>query len=186
MNKRTFKIALICMSLSTFLFSQTGKSQTNDVNAKDKWEHRPGPPKGGPGGAGSPEQTETQEQMKGYNLGDKATDFSLKNIDGKMVSFESYKNAKGFIIVFTCNECPFAKMYEDRLIALNNEYAPKGYLVIAINPNSPENVSEDYVAMQTRAKEKGFTFPYLVDEGQKIYPQFGALRTPHIFLLDKQ
>jgi len=114
---------------------------------------RKGPPKGG-----SPEQTKTLEEIGGYKIGDQATDFNLKNIDGSMVSLDSYDNAKGYIVTFTCNECPFAKMYEDRLIALHKEYAPKGYPVIAINPNSPENEKEGYGAMQKRAEEKGFPF----------------------------
>lgn len=154
-------------------------------------QERQGPPKGDrkgppPGGKHNPEQTKTLEEIGGYKIGDVATDFSLKNVDGKMVSLSSIKNAKGYIVVFTCNECPFAKMYEDRLISLQKTYAKKGYSVIAINPNSPENEDEGYAAMQKRAKEKGFNFPYLVDEGQKIYPQYGAVRTPHVFLLDKE
>ncbi len=186
MRNKIFKSALICMSLSILFFSQNTTAQTSDGHAKNKKEDRKGPPNGKPGGKHNPEQSETQGEMKGYKIGDIAADFSLKNVDGKMISLESFDNAKGYIVTFTCNECPFAKMYEDRLIALNNEYAPKEYPVIAINPNSPENESEGYAAMQKRAKEKGFTFPYLVDEGQKVYPQFGALRTPHVFLLDKQ
>ncbi len=152
----------------------------------DKDGHPPHGDRKGPPRGGLPEQTETLEETGGYLIGDVATDFSLKNVDGKMVSLADYKDAKGYIVTFTCNECPFSKMYEDRLIELNNTYAPKGYPVIAINPNSPVNEKEGYEAMQARAKEKGFTFPYLVDEGQKIYPQYGALRTPHVFLLDKK
>ncbi|MCG9790999.1 thioredoxin family protein [Flavobacterium algicola] len=182
MNKKVFRIALASIALSMFFFCQSSIAQTTD----SKGDKRHGPPNGKPGGGGSPEQNETLAEMKGYKIGDTASDFALKNVDGKMVSLKDYKNAKGFVVVFTCNECPFAKMYEDRLIALNNEYAPKGYPVIAINPNSPENSSEGYEAMQNRAKEKGFTFPYLVDEGQKVYPKYGALRTPHVFLLDKK
>jgi peroxiredoxin len=122
----------------------------------------------------------------GYEVGDKAADFKLKNIDGKMVSLADYKDAKGFIIIFTCNHCPYAKMYEDRIIALDQKYAPMGYPVIAINPNDPEVQPEDsFDKMAERAKEKGFTFPYLFDEGQEVYPKFGATRTPHVFLLDK-
>jgi len=139
------------------------------------------PPRGG-----SPEQTKTLEEIGGYSIGDVATDFNLKNVDGSMISLDHFENAKGYIVTFTCNECPFSKLYEDRLIALHNEYAPKGYPVIAINPNSPENEKEGYEAMQARANDKGFTFPYLVDEGQKIYPQYGAVRTPHVFLLDAE
>lgn len=122
----------------------------------------------------------------GYEVGDKAEDFKLKNIDGKMVSLSDFKEAKGFIVIFTCNHCPYAKLYEDRIIELNNKYAPKGYPVIAINPNDPEVQPEDsFDKMQMRAKEKGFTFPYLFDDGQTVYPKFGATRTPHVYLLDK-
>lgn len=122
----------------------------------------------------------------GYKVGDKATDFKLKSVDGKMYSMADYKNAKGFIIVFTCNHCPFAVKYEDRIVALANKYKPLGYELIAINPNDPAAQPEDsFDLMKVRAKEKGFTFPYLFDEGQKIYPQYGATKTPHVFLLDK-
>ncbi len=128
-----------------------------------------------------------QAQNKGYKPGDVATDFKLKNIDGKMVSLSDFKSAKGFIVVFTCNHCPYAKAYEDRIIALDKKYAPKGYPVIAINPNNPEVQPKDsYEAMQQRAKEKGFTFPYLFDEGQKIFPQYGATKTPHVYVLNKE
>lgn len=122
----------------------------------------------------------------GYKVGDVATDFSLKNIDGKMVSLKDYKSAKGFIVVFTCNHCPFAKAYEDRIIALDKQYSKLGYPVIAINPNNPAKQGEDsFEKMKIRAKEKGFTFPYLFDDGQKIYPQYGATKTPHVYLLQK-
>ena len=120
------------------------------------------------------------------SIGDKAPDFSLKNIDGKMVSLKNFPDAKGYVIVFTCNHCPYAVMYEDRLIALNEKYAPMGYPVIAINPNDPEvQPADSYEKMKERAAEKGFVFPYLLDEGQKVYPQYGATRTPHVYLLDK-
>lgn len=122
----------------------------------------------------------------GYHVGDKASDFELMNVDGEKVSLADYKEANGFIITFTCNHCPYAVMYEDRLIALHNEYAPKGYPVIAINPNDPEVKPEDsFENMKIRAKEKGFPFPYLMDEGQKVYPMYGATKTPHVYILDK-
>lgn len=121
----------------------------------------------------------------GYAVGDIATDFSLKNVDGKMVSMADYPEAKGFVIVFTCNHCPYSVMYEDRLIALDKKIQPMGYQMIAINPNDPVVYEEDsYENMIIRAKEKGFTFPYLFDDGQKVFPQFGATRTPHIYFLD--
>jgi peroxiredoxin len=122
----------------------------------------------------------------GYVVGDKASDFKLKNIDGKFVSLADYKDAKGFVVVFTCNHCPYAKAYESRIIGLNNKYSPMGFPVIAINPNDPVAYPEDnFENMQKRAKEKGFTFPYLVDEEQKVYPVYGATRTPHVYILSK-
>lgn len=124
---------------------------------------------------------------KGYEVGDTAADFKLKNIDGKMVSLSDFKKAKGFIVVFTCNHCPYAKKYEDRIVALDKKYKEAGYPVIAINPNDPNVQPEDgFQQMITRAKEKGFTFPYLVDEGQKVYPQYGATKTPHVFILQRE
>lgn len=123
----------------------------------------------------------------GYHIGDTATDFKLKNIDGKMVSLSDYEDAKGYIVTFTCNHCPYAVMYEDRLIELHNTYAPKGYPVVAINPNDPAANAEDgYEEMQERAEEKSFPFVYLFDDGQKVYPKYGATKTPHVFLLDSK
>jgi peroxiredoxin len=122
----------------------------------------------------------------GYKVGDIATDFSLKSTTNKMVSLKDFKDAKGFIVIFTCNHCPFAKAYEDRIIDLDKKFSKLGYPVIAINPNNPEKQSEDsFDKMKIRAKEKGFTFPYLFDDGQKIYPQYGAAKTPHVYLLQK-
>lgn len=124
---------------------------------------------------------------KGYEVGDVATDFSLKNVDGKMVSLADFTDAKGFIVIFTCNHCPYSVAYEDRIIALDKQFKDKGYPVIAINPNDPELYPTDsYDEMIVRAKDKNFTFPYLFDAGQKIYPQYGATRTPHVFLLQKE
>ena len=121
----------------------------------------------------------------GYKVGDQAADFSLKNVDGTMVSLADYKGVNGYIVIFTCNTCPYAQMYEDRIIALHAKYASQGYPVVAINPNDPDvKPGDDFAAMQARAKEKKFPFKYLFDAGQKVYPVFGATRTPHIFLLD--
>lgn len=120
-----------------------------------------------------------------YKVGEQAADFSLKNVDGSMVSLKDYKGVNGYIVIFTCNTCPYAVMYEDRIIELHNKYASQGYPVVAINPNDPSVKSgDDFASMQQRAKEKNFPFKYLFDEGQKVYPLFGAVRTPHVFLLD--
>jgi len=125
--------------------------------------------------------------QEGYKPGDEVKDFKLKNIDGKMVSLGGIKDAKGYIVVFTCNHCPYAKAYEDRIIALHNENAEEGYPVIAINSNDPKAAPEDsWEKMKERAKEKEFPFVYLFDENQEVAKRFGAVRTPHVFLLQKE
>lgn len=123
----------------------------------------------------------------GYKVGDKARDFSLKNIDGKMVSLADFEDAKGFIVIFTCNHCPYAIAYEDRIIELDKKYKKKGYPVVAINPNDVRIVPGDsFEGMVKRAEEKSFTFPYLRDETQEIADAYGAQRTPHVYVLQKE
>ncbi len=125
--------------------------------------------------------------MAQLSPGDEAPGFKLKNIDGKMISLDDFTSEKGVILIFTCNHCPYAVAYEDRIIDLNDKYAPKGYPVVAINPNDPALVPEDsFENMQERANEKDFDFPYLFDEGQRVFPQYGATRTPHIFLIQNE
>jgi len=122
--------------------------------------------------------------QNGYKIGDQASGFSLKNIDGSMVSLTDYASSKGVIVVFTCNHCPFAKAYENRIIELHNIYAEKGVPVVAINPNDPKEVPEDsFDEMKKRAKEKSFPFKYIFDETQATAKTYGATRTPHVYLL---
>lgn len=122
----------------------------------------------------------------GLQPGDKAKDFKLKNIDDKFYSLADDKAAKGFIVVFTCNHCPYAVAYEDRIVALNTKYASKGYPVVAINPNDATAYPDDsFEKMKVRAKEKGFNFPYLVDETQETAKFYGALKTPHVYVVQK-
>lgn len=124
---------------------------------------------------------------KGYKIGDQVTDFSLKNVDGKMVSLADYQDAKGFIIIFDCNTCPYSKAYNSRIKALNKEFAGKGYPVIAINPNDPEKSPGDsFVEMAKVSKAKGYQYPYLFDEQQQVARAFGATNTPHVFVIQKQ
>ena len=120
----------------------------------------------------------------GYKIGDRIEDFSLMNIDDEMVSLSDYKDAKGFIVVFTCNTCPYSIANEARIIALDKKYKKTGFPVIAINPNDPVAVPGDsFEKMKERGQEKGFTFPYLLDVGQKIYPKFGATKTPEVYIV---
>ncbi|MCZ4223032.1 thioredoxin family protein [Pedobacter rhodius] len=125
-------------------------------------------------------------QTQGYQVGDVVRDFTLKNVDNKTVSLADYKDAKGYIVVFTCNTCPVAKAYQDRVSALNASYESKGYPVVAINPNDAGTVpDESFEKMQALAKEKNFSFPYLSDPNHIVTKQFGALKTPHVFILSK-
>jgi peroxiredoxin len=129
----------------------------------------------------------TNKAIEGYKVGDTIEDFKLKNIDNKMVSLSDYKDAKGFVIIFTCNHCPYSVANEDRIIALDKKYKQLGFPVIAINPNDPEaSRGDSFEDMKVRASEKGFTFPYLFDEGQKVYPKFGATKTPHVYIVSKK
>jgi len=130
--------------------------------------------------------SKNSEAHEGLHIGDTAPDFKLKNTKGEMVSLSNFTDAKGYIVTFTCNHCPYSVMYEDRLIALHKEMSAKGYPVIAINPNDPEVEPKDsFENMVQRSNEKAFNFEYLFDEGQKVYPKYGATKTPHVFLLDK-
>ena len=123
----------------------------------------------------------------GLAIGDVAADINLKDVDGSMVSYADYPDAKGFIVIFTCNTCPFAVASEDRIIALDKKYKEKGYPVIAINPNDPAVQPDDtYELMQKKAEDKAFTFPYLYDSSNSVYAQYGATKTPHVYLLNKE
>ncbi|HTF18535.1 MAG TPA: thioredoxin family protein [Chryseolinea sp.] len=119
-----------------------------------------------------------------YNLGDTVNDFKLKNVNGKMVSLSDYKSSKGLIVIFDCNTCPYSQAYNDRIILLNKTYASKGFPVVAINANSPEiSPGDSFEEMVAQAKDKGYDFPYLVDETQSVAKSFGATNTPHVFVL---
>lgn len=126
-------------------------------------------------------------EHNGYHVGDTAENFRLKSTTGNFVSLTDFEDAKGYIVTFTCNHCPYAVFYEDRLIDLHNKYAPMGYPVIAINPNDPEaQPADSFALMRDRAAEKAFPFVYLFDKGQKVYPKFGATKTPHVYLIDSE
>ena len=119
----------------------------------------------------------------GYEVGDKATDFKLKNVDGKMVSLADFKEAKGFIVIFDCNTCPYSKAYNERIIDLNEKYAAKGFPVITINAN--DGSGDSYEDMVRIANKKKYKFPYLYDETQAIAKTYGATNTPHVFVLNQ-
>ncbi len=127
------------------------------------------------------------QNKNGYKVGDEAIDFNLPNTSGKFISMSIYKEAKGFILIFTCNHCPYAKAYQERIKVLSKMYAPQGYMVICINSNDPAaNESDSYDSMKVRYKSAAFNFPYLWDGDQHIASTYGATRTPHVFVLQKQ
>ena len=114
-------------------------------------------------------------------------DFSLKNVDGKIISLKDYPNAKGFIVVFTCNHCPFAKLYPPRFNALNTQYEKLNVPLIAISSTDTVVYEEDtYFKMVKKAKKEHFNFPYLYDATQSVAKMFGADKTPHAFVIWKE
>ena len=118
-------------------------------------------------------------------IGAQGAAFTLKGTDGKTHSLESVAGEKGTAVIFTCNECPYAKGYENRLIALAKDYQAKGVGFVAINSNDPKIVPGDgFESMVKRAKDKELPYPYLFDETQEIAQAYGARVTPHVFLLD--
>ncbi len=132
-------------------------------------------------------QTTVPAQTKGYALGDIIADFQLKNVDNRLVSLADYENKKGLIIMFTSNHCPFANAYEDRIIALDRQFAQQGFSVLAIMPNDPIAYEADsFAQMQIRAREKNMSFPYVIDESQRVARAFGVTRTPQAFVLRNQ
>lgn len=137
------------------------------------------------------------DEHKTLEIGSQAPDFRLKGVDGKEYSLASFKNAKILVIVFTCNHCPTAQAYEDRLIRLTKEYASKGVAVVAIMPNDAKSVqlselgyadvADSYEEMKIHAKRKNFNFPYLYDgDHETVAKAYGPVATPHVFILDKE
>ena len=116
--------------------------------------------------------------------GDAAPEFKLFGIDYTYHSLARHPGAKAVALVFTCNHCPVAKRYEDKLIATAKTYQEKGVVFLAINTNPADMVPADsFPKMQERAKEKGFPYPYLYDETQEVSRAYGAAVTPHIFVV---
>ncbi|HYJ38781.1 MAG TPA: redoxin family protein [Chitinophagaceae bacterium] len=137
------------------------------------------------------------EEPKTLSLGSKAPDFRLPGTDGKTYSLASFAKAKVLVIIFTCNHCPTAQAYEDRIIELTKDYSGKGVSIIAISPNDPNAVRLDelgytdlgdsYEDMKRRAKEKRFNFPYLYDgKTQATSKAYGPVATPHVFIFDNE
>lgn len=126
-------------------------------------------------------------QINTITPGTTAPAFNLPDVSGKNISFASFPEAKGYIVVFTCNTCPMSKRYEQRIMNLNAKYAKIGFPVIAINPNDPQVSSgDDFESMKALASSKKYQFPYLYDKGQVTTNAYGARTTPHIFLVERK
>lgn len=123
----------------------------------------------------------------GYQIGETVADFKLKNVNGKMVSMADFPNAKGFVVIFDCNTCPYSKAYNTRIQDLDKKFANQGFPVIAINANDPSiSKGDSFDEMVKYAKIKDYNFPYLMDETQSVAKAFGATNTPHVFVLNKR
>jgi thiol-disulfide isomerase/thioredoxin len=138
----------------------------------------------------------SHNENKTLEIGAAAPDFHLVGVDEKTYSLASFKNAEVLVVVFTCNHCPTAQAYEDRLIRMTSDYANKGVAVVAINPNDPaslrldeldfSDLGDSFADMKIRAAEKKFNFPYLYDgETETVSKAYGPIATPHIFIFDR-
>ncbi len=134
--------------------------------------------------------------LKPLEIGRAAPEFRLPGVDGRSYSLDDFSKAKALVVVFTCNHCPTAQAYEDRLIKLADEYRDRGVAVVAISPNDPKAVrldelgytdlSDSFDEMKQRAEDRKFPFPYLYDgDNQKVSIAYGALATPHVFIFDQ-
>jgi peroxiredoxin len=167
----TVKHILLLTAVAAILVPQ-GCGRAQDAR------HQPRPPKEQPGTAKS--VSASLEPA----IGVAAPDFTgIIGTDDKPHGLADFKDAKLVVLVFTCNHCPVAVAYDDRLVALQKDYRPKGVQVVAVNVNNlPADRLEE---MKKRAKQKEFNFPYLYDSTQKIGHAYGAKVTPHVFVLDK-
>ena len=128
----------------------------------------------------------TLNQVPGLLPGAKAPDFSLSGIDGKTYSFASFKGKPIVVVFFTCNHCPYVQAWESRFVEVQRDYASKGVQLVGINSNDDTKYPEDDVAhMKERAKDHGYTFPYLRDESQTVAEAWGPVATPDFYVLDK-
>ena len=130
-------------------------------------------------------------------LGSPAPDFALPGVDGQVHKLSDYASSPVLVVVFTCNHCPIAQMYEHRIQQLANDYQSKGVAVVAIQPNDPQairideldssDVSDTLPEMKIRVQYKHLTYPYLYDgETQQVARAYGPQATPHVFIFDQQ
>ncbi len=118
--------------------------------------------------------------------GDPAPAFSLPGTDARTHSLDGLSGKPVLVVVFSCNHCPYVQAYEDRLVAIQRDYAGRGVQLVAINSNDDVHYPEDSLEqMVARAKAKGFNFPYLRDASQEVARAYGATHTPQLFVFDR-
>ena len=124
--------------------------------------------------------------MANLKSADKALPFNLPGVDGTNHNLQEYSEKNAVVVIFSCNHCPYVRAWEDRMVEVQADYAPRGVQLVAINSNDAVKYPEDsFAKMKERAQEKKFNFPYLRDESQKVAKAYGAERTPEVFLFDK-
>ncbi len=136
-----------------------------------------------------PAREKKEEKKRGLAIGDAApkTDVKMENVDGRQLSIDDVKGKKGTLVIFTCNHCPAAKAWEDRIAALTADYAKKDIGVLLVNSNDEVEYPEDSLEnMKVRAREKKFEVPYVVDATSDVARAFGASKTPEVFLFDAE
>jgi thiol-disulfide isomerase/thioredoxin len=138
-----------------------------------------------------------QHKIETLEIGSQAPDFNLPGVDGRSYRLADFADAKLLVVVFTCNHCPTAQAYEDRIMKLASDYKNKGVAVVAISPNDPlairldelgyTDMSDTFEEMKIRAGDKGYNFPYLYDgKTQEVARAYGPVATPHLFIFDDQ
>jgi peroxiredoxin len=171
---RAFGLVSVALVALVIAGCQEAVSKTSDAAAPPKIDSKVTPATA----------TSDSKEEKKLGIGDKGPAWEkLTGTDDKEHSLKDLKKSKAVAVVFTCNTCPVAQAYEDRLMKLAADYKDKGVAIVAINVNNDDHNSLE--AMKQRAEKKGFTYAYLIDPSQKIGREYGAVCTPHVFLLDK-
>ena len=125
-------------------------------------------------------------ESRNLTLGTPCPDFRLRSVDGKTFARDDFKDAPVLVVMFICNHCPYVQAVEDRIIALQREYGPRGVQLVGICSNDPTDYSDDRPEnLLRRWREKGYGFPYLLDETQDVARAFGAVCTPDIYVFDR-
>lgn len=126
-------------------------------------------------------------ELRILQLGEEAPGFeSLLGADGKRYSLSSFRDKPFLVVIFSCNHCPYAQAYEERMISIQRDYQANGVQLVAVNSNDSDKYPEDsYPEMVKRAKRRGFNFPYIRDEDQSVVTAYGGVCTPHVFLFDR-